>query len=502
MKSTVGVSLYILWRIYRNANIRILVGTNIKRLARALIRELRQYLEDEELQQLVWNVRPHVEGALVPALDAAGKRRRNAQRSGSEDENEALDKKVIWSSEAIQVIRSGKFKEPTVAAVSALTTMTGDHYDLVILDDVVDFKNSDQPGKREKIMQWALDLESILDPQRVVTYGTVDTKNLYEVIGDEVLITGTRYYDGDYYGNLLSNLEELQYRTFIRNVYKNGRDNTDGYLWDEKFNHKTVQKLRKRLTPRQFAAQYLNEIMTDEERIFKQESIKWIHAERVKVSERKVYIRLTDEEQAQHSTMYGTLRTHIELRPLLVIDPAISQSSSADYTVLAVGGYDTDGKFYLIDLRAGRWLPSETINKMWELVEKWQLAMVHVETGNGLGLSLVHAIKESFTRKKKALVVKEVKPGTEKKEARIQDNLEPLFANVGYFNATSWTANVPEFKDEIDFYPRSAHDDVLDAVAWIAKLATRIKQRDKLRNGKALTRKTSNRVNKYYGGVR
>ncbi len=42
LKSTVCSVLYVLWRIYRNPDIRILVGTNLKRLSRSFIRELRQ----------------------------------------------------------------------------------------------------------------------------------------------------------------------------------------------------------------------------------------------------------------------------------------------------------------------------------------------------------------------------------------------------------------------------------------------------------------------------
>lgn len=500
LKSTVAISLYILWRIYRNPDIRILVGTNIKRLARGLIRELRQYLEDEELQKLVWNARPHIEGVLVPALDAAAKRRRNSSRSGaaSDEENEALDKKVIWSSEAIQVIRPGKFKEPTVAAVSALTTVTGDHYDLLCLDDIVDFKNSDQPGKRENLEVWAGDLESVLNPLREVTFGEVDKKTLREVLGDEVVITGTRYFDGDMYSSKLNGvkddellrgerLAEIDYTVFYRNVYTNGRDDSDGYLWHEYFTARILESKKKHIkNKRQFAAQYLMKIITDEERIFKSEAIVWIHATQLEVKDRVVRLRKGEDKP-------------IDLRPHLFIDPAISQSGSADYTAIAVGAYDDLKRFYLLDLRVGKFLPNDLIEKMWELVDKWQLSIVNIETGNGLGLSIAYQIKQSFTRKKRALVVKEWKTGIEKKEARIQDNLEPLFANVGYFNATTWCGNVQEFKDEIEFYPRSAHDDVLDAIAWVSKVATPTSQREGRKPGKAPLNRS---VNKIYGGTR
>ena len=123
-KSSVCSVLYTMWRVYRNPNIRILVGTNIKRLARGFIRELRQYFENKELQETVWNSRPHVAGPLIPVLSAADRRQRNSRRNNNysnmemEDSgfniNVADDTKLIWSGESLQVTRPAVLKEPTI----------------------------------------------------------------------------------------------------------------------------------------------------------------------------------------------------------------------------------------------------------------------------------------------------------------------------------------------------------------------------------------------------
>jgi hypothetical protein len=207
LKSTVSSVLYSLWRIYRNPNIRILVGTNIKRLGRGFIRELRQYFENSELQQKVWNKRPHVAGNLVPAISAADRRKRNSQRNndftGEEDINFADDTKLIWSMEALQVLRTEILKEPTVMIASVGTTVTGDHYDLLILDDVVDFDNSATENKADAILDWTRDLESVLDPRQKVEFDIGPNTRLVDYVGDEAVILGTRYFEWDYYQYLI-----------------------------------------------------------------------------------------------------------------------------------------------------------------------------------------------------------------------------------------------------------------------------------------------------------
>jgi predicted phage terminase large subunit-like protein len=482
LKSTVGSVGYVLWRIYRNPDIRVLFGTNIKKLARGFIRELRQYLEDTDLQATVWNARPHISGNLIPVLDAATRRRRSSGRDGAADEEtDAEDKKIIWSLEALQVIRPSKFKEPTIAAVSTNTVMTGDHYDLVILDDIVDDKNSKVPSRRQDVIEWAMDMESILN-----TVHVSKVEGWSEVLGDEMLVMGTRYYKGDYYDYLFENAVEQEYITFFRNLYKNGRDDSDGYLWHEHITTDKVSKLRARTTPRRFASQYLNVIISEEEQIFKQSMVQWIRGNDYEIKDG--FVRVIDPNDRNK---------RVKVRPILVVDPAISQKDSADFTVIAVGGLDTDENLYLFDMKIKRMLPTELTKTLFELADKWDVTLAYVESV-GYQASIIHNVREKM-RGRRPIVLRPYLPKGSKQD-RIETMLQPLFENSKvWFSA--WLAQLTELIDEMEYFPRAAHDDALDAVAMIRELAPKTrgdydpgkrKQRDSGRYG----------VNTKYGGTR
>jgi len=479
LKSTVCSVLYVLWRVYRNPDIRILVGTNLKRLSRAFIRELRQYFEDGWLQANVWNKRPHVEGALVPALSAADRRKRGNMRNTKElYEDEGLatltdDSKLIWSMEALQVIRPTMMKEPTIQTVSIGTTVTGDHYDLLILDDIVDFDNSRTGDKAENILEWTRDLESVLDPRQehTYTYNPIVTtggckvvgKNKVEFIdyvGDEAVILGTRYFQWDYYGYLLEEQEYLGIKSFIRNIYVNGTDDTDGYLWAERFDGKVVENIKRRLNSfRRFASQYLNRIVTDDEQLLPPEQVQYFHPAAVDV--------LDDGHVTINKDGYK-----VRVKPMLVVDPAVSQKKTADNTVLSVGGYDSDKNLYIFDVKAGRFTPSETIKHLFGLADKYKLSAVTLETVGGFAL-LVYQVRDAF-KQYRPIAIREYRPKGDK-QGRITSMLEPHWTNKTIF-MQSYLAIHPELKDELDSFPLSKHDDILDTFAIICELAAPAKK--------------------------
>jgi hypothetical protein len=493
LKSTVCSVGYVLWRIYRNPGIRIVVGTAEKKLSLAFIRELKQYLEDETLQQRVWNNRPHISGRLIPVMDTSVKKRRN-QKVDREEEaayTEAEDKKVVWRADAIQVLRDDIMKEPTVWAVSVGTTITGDHADLLILDDIVTFKNVRTPQLIAKTREWAEDMESVLDPQRETTTGT--GKNaLTEQIGDEVLCLGTRYAKGDYWGFLLGEKdggeEDLEvedrdrYQTFIRNIYVNGENDNDGYLWPERFNAEVLRKKKATLrNPRKWASQYLNRIISDEEQVFKKDLVQYIHFQSLDIKDGVVEIR------------FPNTVTPVVVRPVLVVDPAISQASTADNTCLMVGGLDHEQNLYVFDAKVGRFTPSQTIDHVFTLADKWKLHGVTIENV-GFQASLCYSLRDEM-RKRRPLVIREYKPhGLGRKEDRIIAALEPIFANSKIY-MTGWMAQVQQLMEEIEFFGASGiKDDCLDAMSVIVQTAVATPKRK--------PRVFTQAFNSKYGGVR
>lgn len=450
LKSTVASVGYVLWRIYRNPNIRIVVGTNVKELAWSFIRELRSYLEDDELQRRVWNNRPHVNGPLVPELDRSGRRRTG-------DNTESIDKKVIWSATAIQVIRSKKMKEPTVQATSVGSRLTGGHYDLLILDDIVDFRNTASPELLQKTFEWTQDLESVLDPRRVERVHEVATVPFFDVVGDQIVVLGTRYAKDDFYEYLLNNQDELGYKVMIRNIYVNGIDDHEGFLWPERFNKNVIEKLRKRLTSRRFASQYLNTIIVSGEQVFDVDNLQYYPSTAVDIRAGEVTI------------MYGE-RPFPKVRPYLVVDPAISDNKKADDTSITVGGFDQNGEFWILEQRTGKFRPLDTAAIIKELVNKWKLAQLWIEQVGGFK-AVAYTVKEYLRNNKVIAAIYEWKPTGQQKKTRIENYLEPHF--------TSRTIHVPQelktdeiVQNSLMYFPSDVvKDDVPDTWAMLVEVA-------------------------------
>lgn len=476
LKSTLFSVGKTLWRLYQNPNIRRFEGTSSRELSTAFIREVRAYLEDAYLQEQVWNVRPHIPGNLIPTMDRMGRSRRDW-------ETEAQDKKIIWRSDALQVLRDEILKEPSVVAGSVGSVATGFHFDEIVFDDIITFDNSDTIDKRERVFSWIHDIESVLDPpfldeqlaKALMNVG-VPEEHAMKIAdtGGVVDVLGTRYDKEDYYGVILEQYEELGFEIFSRNIYINGEDSSDGYLWPGRMNEAYEKQLRASMSSRRFASQYLNKVLVQDELILKPDNIQYFTP---------AQIHLNNNGYVEYQRVLG--EPMVQIKPHLVVDPAASVSKKADFTAIGVGGKDQDGRLFLFDYRLGRWQTSEWIKLMFQLCEKWNLNVVHVETC-GFQVSLISTIRSYFPQYKPLSIIP-YKPRIQvggrdlmertgndnpsRKKARIEHSLQPLFEN-GMFYATWSLSRDTKALEQLEYFPRETiHDDFPDMLQMLNEVS-------------------------------
>ena len=494
-KSTLGTVGYALWRIYRNPNIRIIVGTATKELAQQFVILIKQYLENDNLQKEVWNERPHIDGYLVPIKDKAAFSRREQIKS-MELITEALDKKIIWRADSIQVVRTLIAKEPTVMAASPQTNVTGQHYDLGILDDILNDETVNTPEKREKTRRYAADLESVIDPARSMPFG--DSNQYNEIVGDEIVVWGTRYHAEDYYQHLINNLDDFDYKLMFRNVYKNGKDSSEGYLFPEKFNDKMLSKKRKRQGLIVWSAQYLNKVITSEEVIFEKERIRYM-----------VPGNIFDYELGNLQLKFSRGRNGdgndeiVKIKLFCTIDIASTAKKKSNYSSIAIGGLDENRALYLVDLRYGKWLPAELIKNTYDLLNKWQLNSFKMDcTGNQI---LMKNLFTSNFHLYRPVSIIPVRFAEQTKEDRIKFYLQPLFSNSMIY-LMAWMKNKQEFLDDLYLFPGCGHDDILDSMAMLVEAATPAKKQNNKKNyikdNNVIQVGNSFYANRQYGGRR
>lgn len=470
---TTCLVLYILWRIYRNPNIRIMYAADSMSLSNAVIRELRQYFESHELQDKVWNNREHIEGNLVPAIDIHGRRKRR------DSDTEAQDRKIIWTTSAIQVVRPKFLKEATVVAASVGSTNTGEHYDLVVCDDIVDFQNSDTEAKAEKIYNWVMDLISVLDPP---VYDTV-TEDFGEYIGDCMYVTGTPYYPWDYYAMIAKNFETLKFTIFEANIYINGENSDDGYTYPEKFNDVYVESVQSRMTRKRFFAQYLLKHISEDDVVLDETCLVQIPPSLININ-----------GDGTATILYGGGKKDIKLH--MVVDPHSGKKVGVvDNTAIAVGGQDDEMNLFVLYLQAKRTTTSETVKAIYETSNKFSINICNVLI-RGVGELLPHAIQRERYVYDKTLMIKPVSETGDKK-SRITNALQPLVA-MGKLITVSWIALNTPLINEMRLHPEGKQDDCLDAITGLSTISKPTKQKKQIRGIDTSCQHIQ--VNKKYGG--
>lgn len=173
-KSSIGVVGYSVSRLIQNPNLRILIDSEVYDNSKNFIREIKGHFENQKL------------------IDLYG--------SFKTDSN--------WSEGSITIKQRTKIlKESSITASGIGAGKTGQHYDLIIHDDLNSPKNSGTPEAREKVWQHYQMNTAILEPE------------------GEIIVIGTRFSADDVIGRIMS--QEIEQK---RAVQKQPLDITTGLI--------------------------------------------------------------------------------------------------------------------------------------------------------------------------------------------------------------------------------------------------------------------------------
>lgn len=488
LKTTIVTVLDILYSIYVNPNIRIYIGSANKALGKAILREVKANLVDSWLQENVWNVRPHIEGRLIPLMDKLAQSRRNTRRNSSGDFSEwddellteeaskpgdlddGADKKVMWTQEAIQVLRPYNLREPTVVVGSVDTPATGFHYDKLYFDDIINFDNYNKPEKIERLDTWRNDMFSVLDDEywdedlNDWLNGCSRSKSYREkfkhlsLVGGDCTVVGTRYFRHDWYKQVIDD-ENTEYRIWLKNIYKNGENPDDGYIWDERWSKSIETKKRKEMSKKHFYAQYLNKVIVTEDQILPFDKIRFLSMNNVvtKDGSNRAVITVKDEN--------GEDRVR-EIVLQAVVDPAVTCNKDSDFTACVIGGKDSDKNLYVLDVKLWKLTPDKWVKEMFKLLSKWNIKSIHLETV-GFFVTMKNTIRDKF-KEFYPIGIRDYRPSQKStKKERIESGLEPLMSN-GMLYMMGWCKQNTELVDQFNFFPsETVHDDGVDAVQML-----------------------------------
>jgi hypothetical protein len=416
-------------RIVKDPQVRILLASNKAESAQAQLSELKGHLLNP---LLIW---------LFPEIL-------------SEDPDNKLER---WAESAVTVKRKFRSREATVETIGAEGAITGRHYEHGTFDDLVDEQNSQTRDQMEKIIHWYKTTQSLFEP------------------GATQDIVGTPWAFGDLYDWLV---EQKLKREFKLGVYRHpcwkvkepgvlrlgprGGIADDEFILDaagEKIPAYSVKHTRESLEERErvdsriFAAQWLLRPVDDASALFPRG---------------KAIIRARDQIPAPEN-----------LWCVMAVDPASSVKEWADYTAIAVMGFDHSGLAYLLDVRRGHWPESEVVDQVYDAYERTPgIRVIGFETVGFQKLYMREFARAGETRGFLPMLKLE-RDTTVGKTMRIR-SIEPLWTHQQLVIC----GDVPALDDFLEeaqrfrAWKKDQQDDILDAVADCLQLRVRPEQQD------------------------
>ncbi len=147
------------------------------------------------------------------------------------------------------------------------------------------------------------------------------------------------------------------------------------------------------------------------------------------------------------------------------IDPAIAQSTDADFTGVVIIDVDSDQNWYLKYAQRYKITPTEIISLVFNLHAQFKFNCLGIEDV-AYQKALLYMLDEEMRRRGVVLPVKGVHPGTEKsKETRIM-SLVPRFE----WGRITLAQGLHDFEMEYSQFPRGAHDDLLDPLSQLEQI--------------------------------
>lgn len=364
-------------------------------------------------------------------------------------------KREKWTSTEIIVDHPDRkaegVRDSSIMVAGLTTNITGFHFNVAALDDVVIRENAYNQEGREKVKSQYSLLASI------------------ETTGSREWVVGTRYNQDDLYGELVG-MEEEEYtdegeHLGSRSVYEvfertledsPNRDGTGEYLWPKQqradgkafgFNiQERARKYAKYLDKAQFYAQYYND-PTDPEN------------SRI----RRNMFQYYKQELLNQSYGYWYFKEK-KINVYAAMDFAYTDTKKADYSTIVVFGVDGKNNIYVLDIdRFKTSKISVMSNHLFALHNKWGFRKLRAESTAGQG-PIVNELKVYMKEEGLVFSIDHHNPTRHdgSKRERINAALVPRYDNLMIWHYRGGNCQILE--DEL-LQTNPAHEDVSDALA-------------------------------------
>lgn len=316
--------------------------------------------------------------------------------------------------------------------------LTGQGADLLIIDDPV--KNDAEANstvERENIWDW---------------FNATALTRLEP--GGICILIMTRWHEDDLAGRLLAQnsslngnrWEQLSLPAIAEENDALGREIGEP-LWKERFDSDSLRKIRESIGSYWFSSLYQQNPVPAGNSIFKREHFRYFE-------EQVTYYNLV----VNPSNSKKVLKS--ETSVYAVSDLALSLKETADYTVVLIFAKLKSGEILILDIIRERFESTEHLKLFSSINAKYKPVLIGIENVQFQQSIIQQAVKSG-------LPIKSLKPDKDKISRALP--IAALLENGQIFFKRN-AAYLDEFEKELLQFPKSKHDDQVDAFAYIVKM--------------------------------
>lgn len=403
LKSTICTISYPIWLIIqkkiegldiKGTDVRILIANESATNAEHFLAAIQNILEtNRELQTLFPNIVP-----------APNKRKR-------------------WNQQELVVNRTVSFPEATIQTIGVGGAIQSNHFDVIILDDLIGKEAMDSETVMEKTRIWLDYTESLLvNPKKSM-----------------VIIIGTRWHRRDIYQHVIDN--DPRFVVYSRQAVEDGK-----VIFPEQFDMEFYDALRNK-NPMLYYSQYLNNPVDPERCDFRPEWLKtyeWVQQDNTWA------IKFEDDPIAVPLSSFDIVGA---------FDPSVDENSKTSRMAVVFAGMDYKQRVVILDVFAARQTIDTVIDRIFSMYQKWRPRILGIESVVFSRL-YVYIFEKEMRKRMQWLNIVPIKVSSiRSKESRIRDALQAVAAQGRLYRS----AGMGEFDQEFMEFPQGRYRDILDA---------------------------------------
>jgi predicted phage terminase large subunit-like protein len=251
------------------------------------------------------------------------------------------------------------------------------------------------------------------------------------------------------------------YSTRVKTEWKSVRyrahsEDFEQILWDKRYDKDYFKKLRddyvKQGIPEVYSQEYLN----------------------YPIDESTAYFKRVDFVEIPKLALDAIKHKEKKLIYYAAVDFAISTKERSDYTVIAIGGVDSEGIMHIVDIRRGRWDALDIVEEMFAVQKKYEPYYFVTEKGSiekaiGAILNREQLVRNVFLNLYPMAPTKDKQSRARSFQARFRAG------GVKFDKTAQW---YPELEEEMVRFPKARHDDQVDALSWLGLIIDHVRDAD------------------------